>query len=74
MPENKEFLMALTLGALIYLFLEVFVTFILYINAVVFLKWKNLTSVLFWIITYLSILFGVVAQDNMNPNIILIRY
>jgi len=71
MTKNKELFLFITIGIIFYLFVEVLTNFVLYINAVIFLQWKDLSVVLLWIIIYLSVIFGeiiIFSLHKINEN------
>ena len=58
MTKNKKLARFLVLGIAVFLLIEEFTNFALYLNAVIFLKWKNLLVALPWIIIYVSVIIG----------------
>ncbi|MHA1281155.1 MAG: endonuclease/exonuclease/phosphatase family protein [Promethearchaeota archaeon] len=58
MRDNEKISLIIILSFFIFLFIETTINFVLYINSVIFLKWKELTSVLPWILIYLGVIFG----------------
>lgn len=66
MTENKDLAVFIVFGISIYLFIEAFTNFALYINAVIFLRWKDLSVVLGWIILYLFVLFGIITSFSLK--------